>query len=506
MTMRMSIPTEQRAPARFLADRAVAWWRLFLIEMRRSPAFLAALAIAVITAWLIWDQLPVGVVRWREINDFASDAMLPASGIAAGIAAFLAGRDERLRLDEQLVQTSIGSPGRDVVGIIAAIAWCLCGYLAVVAGFFLYAARNATWGGPEWTLVALTVATIILGVALGWLVGVVVRSRFSPLVALAVTLGLISIYQLTVDLRRSETSNPDGGATFTHQESSIKFLSPFELLDFHDLRSVMVPAFAWIIGLSVLLASVAWWRRHRAIGSLVSLSVAAMVSGVAGADLLGNDPRTGPAHWRAARTYVEPVCETRLQGAVSVCLHPEDSVLLDDVAGTVERLMSPLAGIPGVPTRFENQTQQQDPRTIYLYVYDARDLEFHVTSTVLRELMHDRNGQWMHQSGSAQYVVVAWLLQEAGISRQEAMEQHYLRPLPLVQATDEAIAMGVTDPMELNRFFETNTNQGDMTAFEAEINAAIDRFAALPEDERRAWLETHWNDLRAGHLTLEDLP
>ncbi len=241
MTMRMSIPVKERTPALSFADRAVASWRLFIIEMHRSPAVLAALAIAGITAWLIRDQLPVGVVRWREINDFASDAMMPASAIAAGIGAFLARRDERRRLDDQLVQTSIGSPGRDVVGIIAAIAWCLCGYLAVVAGFFLYAALNATWGGPEWTLVALTAVSIVLGVSLGWLVGVVFRSRFSPLVALAVTLGLISMYQLTVDLRRSEMNKSDGETTFTHQESSIKFLSPFELLDFHDLRSIMVP-------------------------------------------------------------------------------------------------------------------------------------------------------------------------------------------------------------------------------------------------------------------------
>lgn len=506
MTMRMSIPTEKRAPAPSLADRSMAWSRLFLIEMRRSPAIFTALAIAAVTAWLIWDQLPVGVVRWREVSDFSSHAMLPASGIAAAIAAFLAGRDQRLRLEDQLAQTSLGTPRRDVVAMFAAVAWCLIGYLVIVAGFFLYAAREATWGGPAWALVGLTAVTIVLGISLGWLVGVIFRNRFSPLIAFVLMIGLNAAYSLTADLRRTPIQQIDGGTSFSIHESRIRVLSPYELLDLHDLGFIMIPAFAWILGISVLLASAAWWYRHRRIASLVSLSVAAMVSGVSAADLLANDPHTGPAHWRTARAYVEPVCETRLQGAISVCLHPEDTVLLDDVAGTVERLMSPLAGIPGVPVRFENQSQQQDTNTIYLYVHDAQDLEFHVTTTVLRELMHDQNGQWMQQTGSAQYVVLAWLLQQAGISRQEASEMHYLRPLPLVQATDDAIAMGVTDPMELNRFFETNTSQGDVSAFEAEIDAAIARCVALPEAERRTWLEENWNDLRAGNLTLEDLP
>ena len=35
---------------------------------------------------------------------------------------------------------------------------------------------------------------------------------------------------------------------------------------------------------------------------------------------------------------------------------------------------------------------------------------------------------------------------------------------------------------------------------------AGERFAALPEVEQRAWLEAHYADLRAGTLTLVDLP
>jgi hypothetical protein len=41
---------------------------------------------------------------------------------------------------------------------------------------------------------------------------------------------------------------------------------------------------------------------------------------------------------------------------------------------------------------------------------------------------------------------------------------------------------------------------------EPETLAAADRFGALPPEEQRAWLEANFAALRAGELTLEDLP
>jgi hypothetical protein len=38
------------------------------------------------------------------------------------------------------------------------------------------------------------------------------------------------------------------------------------------------------------------------------------------------------------------------------------------------------------------------------------------------------------------------------------------------------------------------------------MDAAREQFAALPENEQRVWLEANWDALRAGELTLEDLP
>lgn len=508
MTMQMSIPSEERAayaPAS-IGGRARAWWKLFLIELRRSPALYAALLVAAVTAWMMWDRLPVGVVRWREVNLSASDAIIPGSAIAAGISASIAGRDERLRLDDQLAQTTFGQVRHDVLALLATFVWCLAGYLVPVTGFFTYTSVKATWAGPAWGYVGMTLISIVLGVSGGWFVGTVWRNRLSVLVAVAGMLAVHGFYPLSYRFRMADYRAPDGSTYQASVDAWYKNLLPMELLDYHDLAFVMWWGAVWVVGLSMLALSVSWWWRHRPVVALVGISVAALVSGTAAAELALQEPE----HWaqRQAEVYVEPVCVERLDGQIEICVHPQNAALLDDTAAVIEPLVAPVAKIQSVPTRFEEQQgRPPGPDTVYFYVHDAEDLDYYVKSSLLRELMNDPSQQMPYQTGSAQYVVLAWLLQEAGVTREEATAKHYLPPLPFVHGIDSAIAAGATDPMEINRYLET-TVQGrrDIEVFRSKIDAAVHRFASLPDAERRAWLEANWDALRANELTLEDLP
>jgi hypothetical protein len=109
-----------------------------------------------------------------------------------------------------------------------------------------------------------------------------------------------------------------------------------------------------------------------------------------------------------------------------------------------------------------------------------------------------------YDTGSAQYVVLAWLMENAGGSREDAANA--LPPLEYVQRVDEAKAMGITDPDAYAAFMEADAPVEPVEALKADIDAAIDRFAALSPEEQRGWLEANWEALRAGELTLEDLP
>lgn len=60
---------------------------------------------------------------------------------------------------------------------------------------------------------------------------------------------------------------------------------------------------------------------------------------------------------------------------------------------------------------------------------------------------------------------------------------------------------------------QTGIEPAPLTSFQSgsdvaqpEIDEAINRFAALEAGEQREWLEQHFADLRAGWLTLDDLP
>lgn len=503
--MAASIPIDDRMQPPTMAGRAVAWLRLFAIEMRRTPALYAGLMIAAITAWSMWTTLPSGVVRWDEVSHSAGTAMIPVSTIAAGIGAYVARRDERLHLDDQLAQTAFGQARRDMLSLLATLVWCLVAYLVPVGVFFAYVATKATWAGPQWGYVTITAATIVLGVAGGWFTGAVFRNRFSMLVAVGAALAVHGFYPLSGRLRTEEVTGPDGGIYFDTTDGWYKNLFPYEVLDYYDVPSVIAWGAAWLLGIGTILLCVAWWWRHRSLAAIVGLSVAALVVGPAAAELVDQEP----ANWlaRSEASYVDPTCEARLEGAIKVCVHPANEALLDDIADVIEPLIAPIAGIPGVPTTFvEQQPSAANPGVVMFYAYDEADLEFHVISSVLRELMNNPDAAMPDMTGSAQYVVLAWLLQEAGISPDEAATSHYLPPLPLLQGYEEALAAGITDPAEINRYFESNRNQVDFDAFRAEVASAVDRFAAMPDEERRAWLEANWDALVTNELTLEDLP
>lgn len=504
--MAMTIPIDNRVATLTPGGRVAAWLRLFAIEMRRTPALYAGLLIVALTAWVMWERLPVGVVRWSEVSRSAGDGMIPASSIAAGIGAYVARHDERLHLDDQLAQTAFGQGRRDLLSLLATLVWCLVAYLVPIAGFFGYAAVKATWAGPQWGYVAIPAAAIALAVAGGWLVGTLWLNRFAVLVAVGAALAVHGFYPLSGRLRTEEVADPAGNTYLSITDSWYQNLFPHEMLDYSDVPSMVGWAAAWLLGISALFLCVSWWWRHRSVVALVGFAAAALVSGPAAAALVDQEP----VNWaeRSAAAAVDPVCETRLDGDIVVCMHPQDLALMDDVAGTVERLVVPIAGISGEPLRFVNQAQQQDPGTIYLYVYDKQDLQYQVTSTIARDVVNDSSVTLPFMTGSAQYVVLAWLLDEAEISPEEATEHQYLQPVFVIYRNDLAHAAGVTDPMEFNRFFETyaGDDRAEVQALEADLNAAIERFAALPDDERRAWLEANWDALVANQLTLEDLP
>ena len=503
MAMRMTIPIDNQTATPTLADRAVAWLRLFAIEMRRTPALYAGLLIALLTAWGMWNALPKGVVRWNEVSHSAGQAMIPASAIAAGIGAYVARRDERLHLEDQLAQTTFGQGRRDMLSLVATLTWCLVSYIVPVGLFFAWAATKATWAGPQWGYVAITAGTIVLGVGGGWFTGTFFPNRFSVLVAVGGALAVHGFYPLSYQLRTVEEIGPDGGIYFDTRDSWYKNLFPYEVLDYNNVPSVIGWGAAWLIGIATLFLCIAWWWRHRSIVAIVGFSLAAFVAGPAATALVDQ----APVNWlerSEQSTYIDPTCETRLDGQIEICVHPQNEALLDDVASVIEPLIAPVAGIPGVPARFEEQGPvEAGPRSVAFFLHDEQYLDRFVTESLVREMFNQPEGVVQYETGSAQYVVLAWLLEEADVNPDAAGAS--LPSVEHVYRADEAFARGITEPDAFYRFMDEGDGETP-ASFESDLTAAINRFSAMPDDERRAWLEANWDALRSNQLTLEDLP
>ena len=202
--------------------------------------------------------------------------------------------------------------------------------------------------------------------------------------------------------------------------------------------------------------------------------------------------------------------------AIPVCLNPAYSSYLPDTAGALAPLLSQLAGLPGAPARIvqEAATYQQDsgngvsvrpsgpqvsgtPPVFHLNLANqlggpamtpgqvASQVDATYGPQLVAEVIGDGSG-----ASPAQNAVAAGLMLAAGQGRlntyQLAIEPSR-RGLP--------VAPGGPD-----------LGQSPGVAPGTPAYAAAERFAALPAATRHAWLTGHLTALRAGRVTLAQLP
>jgi hypothetical protein len=455
---------------------------LFQIEVRRN-AGLWLLPILVGLGWFVGrDRNALGMVLWLEASASIGIVSALLGPLIAGVAAWIAGRDRRRRIEELLATTPRPAIARDVAGWAAAAGLGLLAYALVGLYFGGEAVREATWGEPELTPILVGTATVVALAAIGYAAGSFFPSRYTaPLVAIALFVAILIPTTLTpVEVNSPAIpeegsspapTSPSASPMPVPSNSSLQHLSPWWLLNNYGDASVLsvheelqpdlvVPMVAWLGGLGVgALAAVALRRRRTASawGTLLAATVLALFGATT---LLRAEPKT------VAAAAVEPVCT---QNVIEVCLHPAYEASLDETAAIVGALMKPLAGIPGAPVRAVGQNPHRpfDPLpegTVPLFLDTGFDKMTYLASGIAFDLVR----YWPHEGedNAAQDAIAMWLVEQAGFE-------------------DEALPfLGVP----------------------VEIEAAVDRFAALDPAAQRAWLEANFAALRAGELTLEDLP
>ena len=122
--------------------------RLLRIEVRRSLGLLLFIPFAAMV-WLIVSLATSDkVVLWPEVSIAVRDGVAVVGTAAAGVAAWVAGRGRRARMEELLITTARPPVVRELAAWAAIAGWGLFGCVLGAAVVLVQASLNATWGSP----------------------------------------------------------------------------------------------------------------------------------------------------------------------------------------------------------------------------------------------------------------------------------------------------------------------------------------------------------------------
>jgi len=410
------------------------------------------------------------------------------SPFAAGVAAWTGSRDGRRQTVELATMTARPRWATALASFAATTSWTLAAFLGCVAVLYGYTATQASWGGPPWWPVAAGAAVLCAFCALGFAAGVLLPGRFTaPLVALVPFVVLLVPFRV-----RLNESHP----TFA-------LLSPMNSVPhgdagvfFHylpDLYIVQIMFFAGIalavlggLGLAIASGSRIVWHTA-ALVTAVGLAAAGTGFGLAGTARVEANGVVIPAVHDAASDRLiayTPVCQ---QGAIPVCVQPAFRAYLPDLVATLNPLIRQFAGLPGAPVRVE----QSDSSTVPALSVAVSATEFGTLVGASASLTG--NPPLLHVALTELPSQPAPPSSQSLSGEQDAFVDAFIGPA--------GGALG--DPAQAAIEAALLHDAGSLPSPAAQ---AAHRFAALAPSVQRAWLATHLPALRAGGVSLAQIP
>jgi len=510
--------TVAEAPVRPRAPRAghaspMSVWRLLWLELRRNAMpwmfpLLAALFVfdpfrVAMSYPPLWD-LRASVLVNKLLPDFVA--------FVAGVAAWMGSRDSRRHTADLVTATARPRWTAWLVTWAATAIWAVSLYLCGVAVIYGVTATQATWGHPLWWPVAVGCAELAVVSALGFAAGTLFPSRFTaPLAAVAAfflslegfhnAVGRSSVYALL-----SPTTSVPGDAVGVF---------------FHYLPDVAIAQLMFLTGLTAVALGVLGLardaeggfrlRRAAVVLTVVGVAAAGTAVGLVGTAREGLGSVTIPALHDAANDRpigFTPVC-VQADG-VPVCIHPAYRAYLHEATAAFTPVLRELSGLAGAPSRITEVGDVGLGTTPGKITGPPPELTFGMPSTA------GSFGQTT--SGFADSLQVALVTafipgdgaaggRPAGDGSSGGGPPPGAVP-PTVQARQAVqegllMAAGFRLPAQPQQLYAYGWPGALPTS---QARAAAERFAALPAAARHAWLAAHLAALRAGHITLAQLP
>lgn len=321
--------------------------RAFALEARRSPAVpLLPLLVAVCALLPMARHLqPVALWPTRMLDlQFTLQILGPFAG---GLAAWVASRDGRRGMTDLVASVPCPPWRRAVTAWAANASWTVVFYVLVAAVFVTLGALQATWGGPLLWPPAVALLGTLMCAAIGFAVGGWFPGRFvAPLVATGL-FGLLGVAIAAGQQHvRAAWLTPIHPTVGGEEGVFWPVRSDLAVVQLLFAGGVLVTALG-VVGLrgtgrrGVLAATAG--------GVALVITAAALIS-TARVDERGVlVPALHDAGSDRPLAYT-PVCAGT---PLRVCLHPAYRRELSTMSAFFNRVVSPIAGLPGVPSRLD---------------------------------------------------------------------------------------------------------------------------------------------------------
>lgn len=435
--------------------------RLLAIEARRNVGPYFLLLILGVTWYVLSLELWVPFL-WRSTNEILQKSVVPfAAPAMAGAAAWMAGRDRRRGMTDLLATTAQPATARRLTLLAATAAWGLLAYVVVAAIMLGRTTWTATWGGPELWPVVTVAAALVAHAGWGFLAGQLVPSRFTaPFVGIAA----FGLQQLAAGsmVRINDSGYAQSWISSFAAHNGAHPVAQWQAMFYVSLAAAAIAAIA--------VASVRSPVRWAALAGTSAIVIASVVM------VWGEYPRWSPGFEKqrngwgqtiGAPDWTPPptVCEGE---PVSVCASQEYQPILAGGIEQANRLAEPLLGLPGVPLQVSS-----DDTGMSVNRDSGAQLEIGRFATrLVADTTTLNQGEIANEP---QHAIRIWLLDASGVTAYPNCADvpfgHDWPGVPTAAACDAAA-----------------------------------RFSSLPVGEQRAWLEANYTRLRAGTLTLADLP
>lgn len=495
-------------PAPAGRGRLRAAMRLLRLELRRN-AMLWMLPVAVGLFWFTtYNKAMAMPPLWNlRATSMQSGILLAFACPVAGAAAWMASREARHHTNDLVTITALPRWARHLATWAATTCWATIGCLGCVAALYGVTARQAAWGGPLWWPVAVVAASLPALSALGFAAGTLVPSRFTPPVAaigaffaLALSTQLIhgsqSYWQVSPMTTGPWDTGPDAGTgTF------YPFLPDLSIAQVMFLTGITA---AVLGGLALPGGPGGRWLRWPATAvttaGLLAAGTAVALAGTGKLDAHGmiDIPALHDAASDRPVRYT-PACS---HTAIPVCLNPAYTSYLPATTAALTPVLNEIAGLPGAPARISQAAATYQQGTGNSVSVSLAGPAISGTPLVFRLLLPD---QLLGPPAMTTSELAAAVRSSAGPAIVTSVIGDGPSATRAQQAVAAALRMSAGLPQALPAA-PTRQRPDATIPLPAPVRSAARRFAALSATARHAWLMQHLAALRAGRITLAQLP